>query len=102
MDDYNWLAAGALPTILSILVDWDVNPREWKDAEIWIEALLSVHNILDVRVFFHKGEIQPTISVNQGDSYPSKSDYSEKVKMGADFGPARDFVVPDGSHIKGS
>ena len=96
-----------LPTVVAILVDWDVNPLHWEDAQLRINSLLTSHNLPNVRADFSRGGIvrdtfpllKPTTDRKVR---PLKAHaYQQKVAMGTDMGPARYFEKAPGEKIGG-
>ena len=87
------------PVTISITVDWNLNRRDWALAERQIEQVLYEENLGDVRVEFERGDVCPTafpvkkptrsLPIDSFDIH--KKDYPQRVPMGADFGPERDF-----------
>ena len=97
-----------LPTVVAIMVDWDVNPLHWQDAEFHIKDLLLAYNLPNVGVDFSRGELvttnfplrQPMRAPKTGDIL-DKHAYSKKMEMGSDFGPREYFEKAPGEAIPG-
>lgn len=86
---------GALTTIVSILVNWDVKPAHWVESQTLIKNILDSYNLDHVDVVFSRGEISRNAFPLQNPSKPPASEdriggeYSEAIGMGSDFGPAK-------------
>ena len=81
------------PVVIRILVDWDLERRDWQVAEHEIKTLLIHESLADVEVLFERGDIvetafnlrPPERGDGQGDVI--SHDYNDKVGMGVDIGP---------------
>ncbi|KAI4124222.1 MAG: hypothetical protein LQ338_004927, partial [Usnochroma carphineum] len=93
--------------VLLIIMDYVINPWQWRAAEHKIRNLLTAHGLTDVEVEFERGENtimtfpvrEPTIAPKDVDII--KGPYNVSVGMGADFGPARYFDSAPGQPIAG-
>lgn len=98
---------GPFSTVVSILVNWDVNPFHWENPQELIKNVLRGHNLSDVDVIFSRGEIcynafplqDPSKGPVPGDIL--EREYNEPIAMGSDFGPAHYFLTPSGQQVHG-
>ena len=102
-----WGGSGPLPTVIRILVNWDVNPVHWESPKIRIQDLLKSHNLADVEVVFSRGGIRyntlPARNSIKGSGVGDDihESYSEAIQMGMEFGPERSFTQAPGEQITG-
>lgn len=104
----NWDGEGPLSTVVSILVNWDVKPIHWEDSQNLIKNVLRSHDLHDVEVVFSRGEISCNAFPLQVPSRRPQSDeiiggeYTERIGMGSDFGPAKYFRDSAGQSVHGA
>ncbi|KAL8871280.1 MAG: hypothetical protein Q9174_002858, partial [Haloplaca sp. 1 TL-2023] len=88
--------AEPMPVTISILVDWELDERDWRYCKMQIQFLLQENAIEDVEVSFERGDVEagifplkePTRAPTASDRIFGKYDY--KVPMGSDFGANKD------------
>ncbi len=57
MGRQHWDRIEPLSTVVSILVNWDVNPVHWENPQNLIKNVLRSYNLRDVGVVFSRGEV---------------------------------------------
>ena len=99
-----------LPIVVSVTVDWTLDPRDWLQAEDQIQDLLKNRGFPEVSVEFERGDfvfgLAPQFplhnSTNEQEEDIIQLQYSERVSMGSEFGPARYFQrQPSGIMMNG-
>ncbi|MCJ1474788.1 hypothetical protein MMC13_003448 [Lambiella insularis] len=86
------------PIVVSITVDWSLDPKDWLLAENQIQALLTSRGFPQVRPEFERGNFQYAAGFPL-QTLPDKhlwgdiiyADYEHRVTMGSDIGPAKYF-----------
>lgn len=105
-----YISEAAYPTPVTILVtvDWGLDRRQWVTDERQIRDLLLEHGLEDVEVLFERGDLYTSAFKNYPPNRPPRGDhefytgdYPQQATMGIDFGPEKDFVLPDGHVIPG-
>ncbi|KAL8828037.1 MAG: hypothetical protein Q9191_002830 [Dirinaria sp. TL-2023a] len=104
----HWSGGDPLPTVVLVVVNWDINPCEWDQTQASMRNVLRENDLAQVDVVFTRGEISagafslqtPLSRPHAGDILSEKA-YNTAVDMGADIGPAKDFTTSPGKFING-
>ena len=85
------------PVVVSVTVDWKLDPIDWNTAEKQVQELLIAKGFPQVQVSFERGEVgrhvfQLRTPQNPPDIYDViEDDYKFRLSISADFGAAKYF-----------